>query len=73
MNQQNNRTNILSECYHKLDKRNKRIFRRKLSELCNIHGEKTLYLKLRPEYEPSPIEEIASKMIVDELVENNLL
>lgn len=67
MNDQSNRTNILSECYRSLDKNNRRIFRKKMMELCNIAGDQTIFRKLRPEYEPAPIEEMAAKMIVDEL------
>ncbi len=70
MSQENNRTNTLHERYCQLDKYGKRIFRKKLAELCNLNGEKTLYKKLRPEYTPSPIEEIASRMIVDEILHN---
>ena len=70
MSQQNNSTNTLHVRYYQLDRYSRRIFRKKLSELCNLNGEKTLYKKLRPEYTPSPIEDLASKMIVDEILHN---
>lgn len=67
MSEINNSTNSLSVRYRSLDRRGRRIFRRRLADLCKVYGEKTIYRKLRPDYEPSPIEELAAKMIVDEL------
>ena len=70
MNEQINRVNILSVNYRVLDKPNRVIYRKKLAEICSWDSEKTFYNKIKNDYRPSPIEELASKMILDEIQNN---
>ena len=46
MPQQNKSTNSLYVKYYQPDKYDMRLFRKRLSELCNLNGEKSLYKKL---------------------------
>jgi hypothetical protein len=62
--------NLLRENYHTLKGKNKTAFRLKVTEICGWKSEKSFYNRVKDDYIPSPIEELAFKMIVDGLTQN---